>query len=86
MKCISELSFCIYQEQFVLSCLPLPLAFINKKITGTKLLMVEILRHVLKFVHLHDRTVDILKHSFPVTKPDTKRIITFANQSDYISF
>ncbi|CAI9783850.1 unnamed protein product [Fraxinus pennsylvanica] len=31
------------------------------------------------------RTANILKHLFPVPKPDTKRIITFANQSDYIS-
>nr|XP_016450567.1 PREDICTED: brix domain-containing protein ZK795.3-like [Nicotiana tabacum] len=35
---------------------------------------------------LGERTVNILKHLFPVPKPDTKRIITFANQSDYISF
>jgi hypothetical protein len=27
-----------------------------------------------------------LQHLFPVPKPDTKRIITFANESDYISF
>lgn len=33
-----------------------------------------------------ERTANILKHIFPVPKPDTKRIITFANQSDYISF
>ncbi|XP_071698872.1 uncharacterized protein [Rutidosis leptorrhynchoides] len=32
------------------------------------------------------RTATILKHLFPVPKADTKRIITFANQSDYISF
>lgn len=32
------------------------------------------------------RTANILKHLFPVPKPDTKRIITFANQADYISF
>nr|GEW57914.1 U3 small nucleolar ribonucleoprotein protein IMP4 [Tanacetum cinerariifolium] len=32
------------------------------------------------------RTADILKHLFPVAKPDSKRIITLANQSDYISF
>ncbi|CAI9097616.1 OLC1v1034087C1 [Oldenlandia corymbosa var. corymbosa] len=32
------------------------------------------------------RTANILKHLFPVPKPDTKRIITFANESDYISF
>ncbi|KAJ6694757.1 U3 SMALL NUCLEOLAR RIBONUCLEOprotein IMP4 [Salix koriyanagi] len=35
---------------------------------------------------LGDRTANILKHLFPMPKPDTKRIITFANQSDYISF
>lgn len=33
-----------------------------------------------------ERTATILKHLFPVPKPDSKRIITFANQSDYISF
>ncbi|KAL0377736.1 UNVERIFIED_CONTAM: U3 small nucleolar ribonucleoprotein IMP4 [Sesamum radiatum] len=35
---------------------------------------------------LGQRTANILKYLFPVPKPDTKRIITFANQSDYISF
>ncbi|KAG4994680.1 hypothetical protein JHK82_031415 [Glycine max] len=35
---------------------------------------------------LGDRTANILKHLFPVPKPDTKRIVTFSNQSDYISF
>ncbi|XP_042518566.1 brix domain-containing protein ZK795.3-like [Macadamia integrifolia] len=35
---------------------------------------------------LGQRTANILKHLFPVPKPDSKRIITFANQSDYISF
>ncbi|KAL6288706.1 hypothetical protein ACE6H2_006216 [Prunus campanulata] len=35
---------------------------------------------------LGERTANILKHLFPVSKLDTKRIITFANQSDYISF
>lgn len=28
----------------------------------------------------------ILKHLFPVPKPDSKRVITFANDSDYVSF
>ncbi|GAB2295858.1 hypothetical protein Dimus_030009 [Dionaea muscipula] len=32
------------------------------------------------------RMATILKHLFPVPKPDTKHIITFANRSDYISF
>jgi len=35
---------------------------------------------------LGQRTVNVMKHLFPVPKPDAKRIITFANQSDYISF
>eukprot|EP01018_Ginkgo_biloba_P029105 Gb_23948 [translate_table: standard] len=35
---------------------------------------------------LGERTANILKYLFPVPKPDSKRIITFANQSDYISF
>ncbi|WOK93153.1 U3 small nucleolar ribonucleoprotein IMP4 [Canna indica] len=35
---------------------------------------------------LGQRTSNILKHLFPVPKLDSKRIITFANQSDYISF
>ncbi|KAE8124414.1 hypothetical protein FH972_019303 [Carpinus fangiana] len=35
---------------------------------------------------LGERTANILQHLFPVPKPDTKRIITFANESDYISF
>ncbi|KAF5729308.1 U3 small nucleolar ribonucleoprotein IMP4 [Tripterygium wilfordii] len=35
---------------------------------------------------LGEMTANILKHLFPVPKPDTKRIVTFANQSDYISF
>ncbi|KAH0458210.1 hypothetical protein IEQ34_013525 [Dendrobium chrysotoxum] len=35
---------------------------------------------------LGQRTANILKHLFPVPKPDTKRIITLANRSDYISF
>ncbi|KAL3532155.1 hypothetical protein ACH5RR_005676 [Cinchona calisaya] len=35
---------------------------------------------------LGERTLNILMHLFPVPKADTKQIITFANQSDYISF
>ncbi|XP_015521650.1 U3 small nucleolar ribonucleoprotein protein IMP4 [Neodiprion pinetum] len=35
---------------------------------------------------LGQRTVSILKHLFPVPKEDSKRIITFANHDDYISF
>ncbi|BAF22932.1 Os08g0155000 [Oryza sativa Japonica Group] len=33
-----------------------------------------------------ERTANIVKHLFPVPKPDSKRIITFANRDDYISF
>ncbi|KAL6759188.1 Brix-domain-containing protein [Haematococcus lacustris] len=32
------------------------------------------------------RCANILKHLFPVPKDDTKRVITFANRADYISF
>eukprot|EP00252_Welwitschia_mirabilis_P013234 TRINITY_DN29175_c0_g1_i1.p1 TRINITY_DN29175_c0_g1~~TRINITY_DN29175_c0_g1_i1.p1 ORF type:complete len:294 (-),score=36.16 TRINITY_DN29175_c0_g1_i1:164-1045(-) len=35
---------------------------------------------------LGERTANILKYLFPVPKRDSKRIVTFANQSDYISF
>lgn len=54
---------------------------------------------VLYFVNVNDITIDflfflqmgkrvsnILKHIFPVPKQDARRIVTFANQSDYISF
>ncbi|WMV06977.1 hypothetical protein MTR67_000362 [Solanum verrucosum] len=58
----------------------------DKKSMGT---MSEAYPHLIfdKFsTKLGERTVNILKHLFPVPKPDTKRILTFANQSDYISF
>ncbi|CAM9155894.1 unnamed protein product [Heterosigma akashiwo] len=32
------------------------------------------------------RVGNILKHLFPVPRPDAKRVITFANQDDHISF
>jgi rRNA maturation protein Rpf1 len=32
------------------------------------------------------RLQTILKHLFPVPKPDSKRVITFANDSDFVSF
>lgn len=35
---------------------------------------------------LGERTMNILKYLFPVPKEETKRVITFANQDDYISF
>lgn len=58
----------------------------DKKAIGT---MSEAYPHLIlnKFsTKLGERTANILKHLFPVPKPDTKRIITFANESDYISF
>ena len=33
-----------------------------------------------------DRLTDVLKHLFPMPKIDTKRIVTFANRDDFISF
>ncbi|CAM2110018.1 unnamed protein product [Caretta caretta] len=36
--------------------------------------------------HLGQRVCSILKYLFPVPKEDSKRVITFANQDDYISF
>ena len=35
---------------------------------------------------LGDRISDVLKYLFPLPKVDTKRIITFNNENDYISF
>ncbi|XP_047327875.1 U3 small nucleolar ribonucleoprotein protein IMP4 [Impatiens glandulifera] len=58
----------------------------DKKAIGT---MPEAYPHLIldKFSSkIGQRTATILKHLFPVPKADTKRIVTFANQSDYISF
>ncbi|EFJ47362.1 hypothetical protein VOLCADRAFT_61433 [Volvox carteri f. nagariensis] len=35
---------------------------------------------------LGQRTANILKHLFPVPKDDSKRIVSFANRNDFISF
>ncbi|XP_014381534.1 U3 small nucleolar ribonucleoprotein protein IMP4 isoform X2 [Alligator sinensis] len=35
---------------------------------------------------LGQRVTSILKYLFPVPKEDSKRVVTFANQDDYISF
>lgn len=35
---------------------------------------------------LGQRLASILKHLFPVPKDDSKRVVTFANSDDYISF
>ena len=35
---------------------------------------------------LGKRVHDILKYLFPVPKEDSKRVVTFSNQEDYISF
>ncbi|KAI5342119.1 PREDICTED: U3 [Prunus dulcis] len=58
----------------------------DKKTMGT---MPQVYPHLILnnfTTKLGERTANILKHLFPVPKQDTKRIITFANQSDYISF
>ncbi|GLJ39446.1 hypothetical protein SUGI_0805650 [Cryptomeria japonica] len=58
----------------------------DKKAVGT---MSEAYPHLILHnfsTKLGERTSNILKYLFPVPKPDSKRIITFANQSDYISF
>ncbi|CAL9004369.1 unnamed protein product [Prunus brigantina] len=58
----------------------------DKKTMGT---MPQVFPHLILdnfTTKLGERTANILKHLFPVPKQDTKRIITFANQSDYISF
>ncbi|KAL0396685.1 UNVERIFIED_CONTAM: U3 small nucleolar ribonucleoprotein IMP4 [Sesamum calycinum] len=58
----------------------------NKKAIGT---MPEAYPHLILdnfSTKLGQRTANILKYLFPVPMPDTKRIVTFANQSDYISF
>mgnify|MGYP006116341329 FL=1 len=36
--------------------------------------------------NLGDRISDILKYLFPLPKVDTKRLLTFNNENDYISF
>ena len=33
-----------------------------------------------------ERLMVVLKHCFPVPKADSKRVLTFSNDSDYISF
>lgn len=35
---------------------------------------------------LGGRVRDVLKHLFPVPKEDSKRVMTFANENDFISF
>src|SRR5882762_11997225 len=35
---------------------------------------------------LGERVRDCLKHLFPVPKEDSKRVMTFSNESDFISF
>ena len=35
---------------------------------------------------LGERVKNVLKYLFPVPKPDTRRIVTFANRNDTISF
>jgi U3 small nucleolar ribonucleoprotein protein IMP4 len=35
---------------------------------------------------LGQRIANVLKHLFPVPKDDSKRVVTFANADDYVSF
>ena len=35
---------------------------------------------------LGERVSNILKYCFPVPKPESKRVLTFANRADFISF
>eukprot|EP00899_Mesostigma_viride_P027948 jgi/Mesvir1/8338/Mv12599-RA.1 len=58
----------------------------DKKTVGT---MSEVYPHLIfdNFKSkLGVRTSNILKHLFPVPKPDSKRVVTFANQNDFVSF
>lgn len=49
-------------------------------------LLIYFFWHLFHWFKIGERTANILKHLFPVPKPDSKRIITFANQADYVSF
>lgn len=58
----------------------------QKKEVGT---ISEVYPHLIfdKFnSQLGQRFANILKHLFPVPKDDSKRVVTFANDNDYISF
>jgi U3 small nucleolar ribonucleoprotein protein IMP4 len=58
----------------------------QKKEVGT---ISEVYPHLImdKFSsQLGQRLGNILKHLFPVPKDDSKRVVTFANDKDYISF
>lgn len=41
--------------------------------------------HVYRFMQ-GQRVANILKHLFPVPKPDAKRVITLSNDNDFVSF
>ncbi|CAL5199554.1 unnamed protein product [Lathyrus oleraceus] len=58
----------------------------QKKAIGT---MPEAYPHIILnnfSTKLGERTSNILKHLFPVPKPEAKRIVSFSNNSDYIEF
>lgn len=46
----------------------------------------EVSSFYLMMMQLGERTATILKHVFPVPKPDCKRVMSFVNQSDNIVF
>jgi U3 small nucleolar ribonucleoprotein protein IMP4 len=55
----------------------------------TKQTMSQVFPHLIFHnmdTRLGERVKSILKYLFPVPKEDSKRVITFANQEDYISF
>ncbi|XP_062522472.1 U3 small nucleolar ribonucleoprotein protein IMP4-like [Corticium candelabrum] len=55
----------------------------------TKQTMSQVFPHLIFHnldTRLGERVKSILKYLFPVPKEDSKRVITFANQHDYISF
>jgi len=58
---------------------------INEKAAGVSTQFPHLIFHGFS-TKLGERTQNILKYIFPVPKEDSKRVFTFANQSDYISF
>ncbi|VAI87927.1 unnamed protein product [Triticum turgidum subsp. durum] len=61
--------------------LELPKLLINRGSIASRQALVKVRRNF-----TGERTANIMKHLFPVPKPESKRLITFANRDDYISF
>ena len=71
----------------------LPFDILGLDILGLDILGSDILgmipRRILDSLIIHVTSLqvqNILKYLFPVPKEDSKRVVTFANQEDYISF